>query len=107
VRLKAIYFRTAGPYLALENSNGDYALIDHIEFGGYQDYHAQELETGAEPNLELISRDEWIGDRSERSTPGVRIDHSADRWVLVRDDGETFARLDASDLLALFGIRGL
>ena len=107
MRLKQIMYKTAGPYLALENSDGDYALIDYIELSSNDAYRARALETGATPNTSLISRAEWIEDRTWRATPGVRFEQYADHWNLVTDDGERFAQLDAADLLALFRMRGI
>jgi hypothetical protein len=107
LELKSIMHKTAGPFLALENSDGAYALIDYIELGANDAYRAQALKTGATPNLGLISPAEWIEDETWRATPGVRFEQYADHWNLIRDDGERFAQLDASDLLALFRMRGL
>ena len=105
MKLKRIVHNTGGHYLALENSNGECALLDYIELGAHDAYRARALESGAIPNLDLISRVEWMEDRTSRATPGVRFEQYADHWNLIRDDGELFARLDGPDLLALFRMR--
>ncbi len=84
MRLKSIMHKTAGPYLALENSSGDYALIDYIELSAHDAYRLQALESGALPNSGLISRAEWIEDRTWHATSGVRFERYADHWNLER-----------------------
>jgi hypothetical protein len=104
VKLKAI-FRTGGAYLALQNSKDEYALIDYVQFGTFHKYEQQARESGATANTDLISQATWREDETAR-TPGVQFDEYADGWELERSDGETFANLDAADLLALFRARG-
>jgi hypothetical protein len=104
-RVSSVVHRTGGPFLILENSEGEYGLLDDIEANKLRQFLDNNPIRDRPPIDPLLSDAIWDQDRMEMA-PALTLNPRENRWALELADGTLFAHLDDRDITAIRHVRG-
>lgn len=104
-RVSSVIHRTGGPFLVLENSEGEYGLLDDIEANKLRQFLDDDPVRDRPPIDPLLSDAIWDQEHME-TAPALTLNPRENRWALELESGELFAHLDDRDITAIRHVRG-
>jgi hypothetical protein len=104
-RLARVIHRTNGRFMVLQNSDGEFGIIDDIEINKLREFFDDDPVADRRAIASLVSAEIWDQDLT-MPLPMVTLALRENRWALELDDGRLFADLDDRDIVAIRHARG-
>jgi hypothetical protein len=104
-RLARVIHRTNGRFMVLQNSTGQYGIIDDIEISKLREFLDDDPIADRQEIASLLSDEIWDRDLTD-PLPMLTLALRENRWALELEDGQLFANLDDRDIVAVRRARG-